>query len=297
MLGSDSAFSAIVLRKLLAGNANLCGFVMHAAPGPSFEPERRALPVVLGGSGAEVALANGIRLIHVTSMHDEAPLECMKELGVDVLLVACFPRILDPSWIGLADEVSLNLHPSLLPSYRGPTPLFWQFREGERESGVTLHVIEPAVDAGDIVAQQAVPIPLGARFSQLNAQLAEHGAALVLDVLARGEAGLSVPRTAQDETLASYQPFPREADFRFDTHFTAERAYRFMEGTREWGIPYEVDIGDAVFVLEHALRYRDDVRMATPFEVRGTEVRIRCSQGVLEATGRRAPVDVRPVDD
>ena len=106
---------------------------------------------------------------------------------------------------------------------------------------------------------------------------------MVVDVEA---AGVTVPHTAQDEALASYQPFPKEKDFRFDTHFTAERAFRFMRGTQEWGVPFEVDAGEAVLLLEHALDYHDDARMAVPYEVDGERVSIRFSEGVLEAVGR-----------
>ena len=195
--------------------------------------------------------------------------------------------ILHGPWLKLAKTICLNVHPSILPSYRGPTPLFWQFREGEQETGVTLHVIEEGVDAGDIVAQTAMPLSPGARFSKVNAELAEAGAALTIDLLERMRAGIAVPRTIQEQALASYQPFPKDTDFRFDTHFTAERAFRFMRGTQEWGVPFEVDAGDATLVLERALAYHDDARMAVPYEFDAERVRIRFSEGVLEAVGRR----------
>ena len=106
-------------------------------------------------------------------------------------------------------------------------------------------------------------------------------------MLNRMSAGIAVPRTAQDALLASYQPFPKEKDFRFDTHFSAERAFRFMRGTQAWGVPFEVEAGDAVLALERALDYHDDARMAVPFEIDGDHLRIRFSEGVLEAVGRR----------
>jgi methionyl-tRNA formyltransferase len=220
-------------------------------------------------------------------MDDENILERVKSLEPDILLVACFPMILSGPWLMVAKQMCLNVHPSVLPSYRGPTPLFWQFREGEHETGVTLHMVEEDLDAGDIVAQSVMPLAVGARFSEVNARLAETGAVLVVDMLNKMSAGIAVPRTPQDAVLASYQPFPKEKDFRFDTHFTAERAFRFMRGTQEWGVPFEVDAGDAVLVLEHALDYHDDARMAVPFEIDGDSLRIRFSEGVLEAVGRR----------
>jgi len=288
MLGSDSAFSGIVLGGLLREGIDVCGFVAHEAPPPSraFEPLGGRIPVVVAGTGPAIASERDVPLIHLGSMHDEVVLDRVKSLQPDVLLVACFPMILSAAWLTVPKHMCLNLHPSVLPSYRGPTPLFWQFREGEHETGVTLHIIEEDLDAGDIVAQTVMPLSAGARFSEVNANLAEAGAALVVDMLQRMSAGVAVPRTVQDEMLASYQPFPKEKDFRFDTHFTAERAFRFMRGTQEWGVPFEVDAGDAVLALERALDYHDNARMAVPFEIDGDHVRIRFSEGMLEAVGR-----------
>ncbi len=289
VLGSDSAFSGIVLRCLLRAGTEVCGFVIHEASPRSraFESLGNEIPVVIAGTGPAIASESGVPLIHVGPMHDGNVLERARRLEPDILLVACFPMILGGPWLTVPKEMCLNVHPSVLPSYRGPTPLFWQFREGERETGVTLHCIEEDVDAGAIVAQSLMPLSIGARFSEVTAKLAETGAALMVDMLQRIGAGIAVPRTAQDRLLASYQPFPKEKDFRFDTHFTAERAFRFMRGTEEWGVPFEVDVGDAVLALERALDYHDDARMAIPFEIDGDRLRIRFSEGVLEAVGRR----------
>ncbi len=289
MLGSDSAFSGIVMRRLLEARTKMCGFVFHEASPPSraFESLGDEIPVVVAGTGPAIASEGDVPLIHLGSMHDEKILDRVKCLEPDILLVACFPMILGRPWLEVPKQMCLNVHPSVLPSYRGPTPLFWQFREGEHETGTTLHIVEEDLDAGDIVAQSVMPLPAGARFSEVNARLAETGAALVMDMLQRMSAGIAVPRTVQDEVLASYQPFPKEKDFRFDTHFTAERAFRFMRGTQEWGVPFEVDAGDAVLALERALDYHDDARITVPFEIDGDHLRIRFSEGVLEAVGRR----------
>ena len=288
VLGSRSAFSGIVLKHLLQAGAKLCGLVIHEVPLPfrAFESFGDEIPVVVAGTGPAIASEGGVPLIHLGSMQDEDVLDRVSCLEPDFLLVACFPMLLGRPWLTLPKQMCLNLHPSLLPSYRGPTPLFWQFREGERETGVTLHIVEKDVDAGDIVAQTVMPLSVGARFSETNAKLADSGAALIVDMLEKMRAGIAVQRTAQDELLASYQPFPKERDFRFDTHFTAERAFRFMQGMQEWGVPFEVDAGEATLALEYALDYHDDARMAVPFEIARNHVRIRFSEGVLEAVGR-----------
>ncbi len=291
MLGSDSVFSGVVLRGLLDAGTDVCSLVVYD-PHPvsrGFEPTASELPVVVGGTGPAVALEHDVTLRRVASMRDDQVLEQLRRrTEPDVLLVACFPMILGEAWLTLPSEMCLNLHPSILPSYRGPTPLFWQFREGEHETGITLHIMETEVDAGPIVGQSTMSLAPGACFSEVNAELAKMGVELVLDTLERISARIPLPQTAQDQTLASYQPFPKESDFRFDTHFSAERAFRFIEGTREWGQPYEVDVGDSVLIVEHALDYHDDARMTVPFEVDAGHLKIRLSEGVLEARGHVA---------
>lgn len=76
----------------------------------------------------------------------------------DYLFSFYFRRMLPPALLAMARIAALNMHGSLLPKYRGRVPVNWAVLHGERETGATLHVMEAKPDAGDIVAQQAVPI-------------------------------------------------------------------------------------------------------------------------------------------
>lgn len=76
----------------------------------------------------------------------------------DYLFSFYFRRMLPPALLATARIAALNMHGSLLPKYRGRVPVNWAVLHGERETGATLHVMEAKPDAGDIVAQQALPI-------------------------------------------------------------------------------------------------------------------------------------------
>ena len=76
----------------------------------------------------------------------------------DYLFSFYFRRMLPPALLATARIAALNMHGSLLPKYRGRVPVNWAVLHGERETGATLHVMEAKPDAGDIVAQQAVPV-------------------------------------------------------------------------------------------------------------------------------------------
>ena len=79
----------------------------------------------------------------------------------DIILVSCYARLIPQSVFSLANVGAFNLHPSLLPLFRGPTPLFWQFREGISDFGVTLHRMNSEFDTGNIISQKNVEMTDG----------------------------------------------------------------------------------------------------------------------------------------
>ncbi|MFT5393693.1 MAG: methionyl-tRNA formyltransferase [Gammaproteobacteria bacterium] len=103
--------------------------------------------------------ANAYRLVH--------------GLRPDVLVMACFPHILNASWLALPRLGVLNVHPSLLPRYRGPAPLYWQRQHGALCTGATVHWASAKPDAGPIVAQASYPADWSCTDEALTEQ---HGA-------------------------------------------------------------------------------------------------------------------------
>ncbi len=126
-----------------------------------------------------------------------------------------------------------NLHPSLLPRYRGPDPLFWQFHAGEAGFGVTLHRVSPTVDGGGVVAQRRMQVAAGATRVEVEGVLAGIGAGLFGECLATGRFRSS----PQDEARATCFGAPRSIDYRLHTSWTVERAFRFIAGVGGDGVP------------------------------------------------------------
>ncbi len=79
----------------------------------------------------------------------------LRDLSPDYLLVACWPRLLPPAWLRSARIDAFNIHPSLLPRYRGIDPIGAMLNKGDRDYGVSLHRMTQHYDAGEVVAQQA----------------------------------------------------------------------------------------------------------------------------------------------
>ena len=107
---------------------------------------------------ADVAAEHGIPVLLVEQALDEAQIERVRALRADYLFSFYFRRMLPQAVLECARVAALNMHGSLLPRYRGRVPVNWAVLHGETETGATLHLMQAKPDAGDIVAQQAVPI-------------------------------------------------------------------------------------------------------------------------------------------
>lgn len=128
-------------------------------------------------------------------------------LDPDLIVVAAFSQIIRAPMLERPRLGIVNVHPSLLPKYRGPNPHYWVMANGERETGVTVHHLDEGIDTGDIIMQQAIAIMPGDSERTLQRRTAALAADLlpaVINGLAQGRA----PRRAQVHEEATYFPNP-----------------------------------------------------------------------------------------
>ncbi|MBX3002286.1 MAG: hypothetical protein KF893_27425 [Caldilineaceae bacterium] len=178
-------------------------------------------------------------------------LDWVRDLRVDLACVACFNRILPAALLDLPQHGFLNLHPSRLPDYRGPEPLFWQLRDGINPVGVTVHWMSEALDEGDIAAQKEVTLHDGVDWRSAERRCAENGSSLLLEALDRLEDG-QIERHPQPAG-GSYQPMPGVDDFSIHIEWSARRAFNFMRGTAVWGIPYRLVVAQKTIWVREAI--------------------------------------------
>jgi methionyl-tRNA formyltransferase len=247
------------------------------APGPW-----PSLPVEVSGGrvttqglarpvGVPVRVASGVKGVGAE----------VARLAPEVLLVACCPYRLPPAVISAARVAALNLHPSLLPRYRGPAPLFWQLRAGDPDTGVSLHHLTERLDAGPLVAQAPVPLGDGWSAAEADAALGAAGATLALQALARAASG-PLPATVQDEAQVSYQPWPGPEDFEVSTDWSARRAFNFLRGTAGRGEPYTLRAAGTRLRARSALAFWPQVVLGVPVQAGGQVARVQFSPGVVE---------------
>ncbi len=144
----------------------------------------------------------------------------------DLFVLASYGRILPRALLEIPRLGSLNVHPSLLPRYRGATPIQSVLRDGERETGVSVMLMDAGLDTGDLVAQRRVAIEAGETYGELHDRLAHIGAELVGEALALAERD-ALPHEPQRGEATLTQPL-RKDDLTVDLTWPAERIVRHV---------------------------------------------------------------------
>ncbi|MCF7928000.1 MAG: methionyl-tRNA formyltransferase, partial [Spirochaetales bacterium] len=124
-------------------------------------------------------------------------------LAPELLVVAAYGKIFGPKFLSLFSSGGINLHPSLLPRHRGPSPIQETILSGDETAGVTIQTISLEVDAGDILLQKSFPLTGREQAPQLEEKAAETGAELLAETVRRIEEGTIRPRP-QDPSGADY---------------------------------------------------------------------------------------------
>ncbi len=150
----------------------------------------------------ELALARGVPVLTPEKLDAEA-LAAIRAHACDYAVVVAYGKIFPEELIAAFPNGVLNVHYSLLPKYRGATPLEGALLAGERETGVTVQKMVKELDAGDIIAQKTVSIGADETALELRPRLIGLGAELLADALPGYLAGSIVP-VIQDASLASH---------------------------------------------------------------------------------------------
>ncbi len=242
--GQECRFSRPTLAALLAAGIDVRAVVVPrprsvraGASGASIrrlEPPRPPRGLALPAASMEqgilgLAGTTGIPIFEVGRLTHEETITVLRDLQPDVIVVACFPRLLPLALLDLPRHGALNVHPSLLPAYRGPQPLFWIFHDGLEHAGVTVHLMDSGADSGDIVAQRLLSLPDGIAYADAEQRCAKVGARLVVEAARAIDTG-TLARRPQPAAGISYAPTPRAEDFVVAPGWSARRAFNFTRG-------------------------------------------------------------------
>lgn len=199
-----SAFAVPSLRALHAAAAVLA--VITQPDRPAGRGRRLQSPPV-----ADAGRALGVPVLQPESLKAVPLQEELRALAPDLLVTAAYGLII-PGWaLALPPQGAINVHPSLLPAFRGASPIQGAIAGGAEVTGVTILYVAAALDAGDIIMQRAVEIGGDETAGELEARLAVVGADLLVAALGLIAAGIA-PRIPQDHAGATYAGKVSKAD-------------------------------------------------------------------------------------
>ncbi len=161
---------------------------------------------------AVAATQYALDVLQPGTLRDPPFLARLRTLAPDLLVVVAFGRLIPPEVLALAPMGGINLHPSMLPRYRGAAPIPRAIAAGETTTGVTVLHLSEELDAGDIIRQRAVPIHPDDTTATLEGRLAQEGAGLLVEAVRLLETH-QAPRTPQDPSRVTFAPkiAPEEA--------------------------------------------------------------------------------------
>jgi methionyl-tRNA formyltransferase len=199
----------------------------------------------------------------------------LASVDADLFAVASYGKILPQALLDLPRGGALNVHPSLLPLYRGATPLQSQLRDGVTESGVTIILMDAGMDTGDIVLQEKSPIVSSDTYGSLHDRFAELGGALLGRACAEFANGtlVRVPQAgrAPEELVAATATKPLgKGDLEIDWRWSAERVVNHVRAFAPAPAARASLAGELVKLLEARVA-AGDARGAQPGTILGTE--------------------------
>jgi len=224
-------------------------------------------------------------------------------MAPDILVAAAFGKIFRTSLLGLFPLGGINVHPSLLPRHRGPSPISAAILAGDRETGVSIQKIALKFDTGDIYAQGKFPLKGDETTAGLTAALATLGAELLATVLAAFAAGGPPVARPQDEAVATYSSTLKKEDGVIRWEEPAEVIERKIRAFDPWPRA-STRRGDETILLLKSHVYPatlapDPDRQETPGAVRAADrehgLLIRTGRGIL-AVERLQPQFKKPMD-
>src|SRR5215831_2303324 len=151
----------------------------------------------------QLALSQGIPVWQPGSLKRQENIDALAAYQADIFIVAAFGQILPQAVLDLTRFGTLNIHASLLPKYRGVSPISESILQGDIETGVTIMLIDAGVDTGPILLQRAIPIAENDTTGSLTARLAVLGASALVEALPLWVQG-KITAQPQDERFASY---------------------------------------------------------------------------------------------
>jgi len=181
----------------------------------------------------ETAMDLGYSVIQPSSVRTAEFSNCIEKHAPDFIVVVAFGHIIPKNILNIPEIATINIHASLLPKYRGPSPIQWAIINEEKETGVTTMLMDEGLDTGDILISSELKIAPDDTSDTLHDRLADLGADLLIQTLNAFKTG-DINPIPQDHSQATYAPMLKKNDGRINWERPANTLETFIRGMTPW---------------------------------------------------------------
>lgn len=197
----------------------------------------------------EKALELKIPVYQPVKARDPEFVKILSDLEPDVIVVAAFGQLLPKSILDMPKFGCVNIHASLLPKYRGASPIQYAVMNGEKESGITTMMMAEALDTGDILDQETIKLDEKETGGSLHDKLGRLGGELIVKTLIKLEEGTAV-KTPQDDSKSCYVGMIKKSMGDIDWSMEAVDIERLIRGLNPWPSAYTCWNGKTIKIWE-----------------------------------------------
>jgi len=195
------------------------------------------------------ALDRGLPVLQPPALRDSDTLARLRALSPEVMIVVAYGQILRRDVLDIPPRGVLNVHPSLLPRWRGASPIPAAILAGDERTGVTIMLMDAGMDSGPLLAQNEAPVQESDTAGSLGERLAEGGAGLLAETLPRWLAGEIEPQP-QDDSRATTSPLIRKEDGALDWSLPATDTWRRVRAYNPWPGAYTTLDGELLHIWQ-----------------------------------------------
>ncbi len=239
----------------------------------------------------EVAVAHNIPVYQPKRIREPECIEELRKYNADIMVVIAFGQILPKEILEMTPYGCVNVHASLLPSYRGAAPIQWAVINGEKVSGVTTMQMNEGLDTGDMLLKVEIPLDEKETGGSLHDKLAEAGARLCVETLDALKAGTVTPEKQGDSPTAYAKMLDKHMG-KIDWKMSAKEIERLIRGLNPWPSAYtrwnENDKGMKIWEAE-VVEGQTDKAAGTVVEVAKDGFFVQTGDGLLKITALQIP--------
>jgi methionyl-tRNA formyltransferase len=231
----------------------------------------------------EAAEGKGFPILKPARLDAEAR-EQVTELKPDLLVSFAYGRIFGPKFLALFPLGGINIHPSLLPKYRGPSPVQAAILNLDSETGITIQKLAPRMDSGDILCQESLKLSGKETAGSLSEVMAQKAALLLPEVLAN-YASVSAKAAPQDHVKASYCALIQREDALIDWNRGAAEIEAKIRAFNPWPLCHTIQNGKELSIIEAGVYKTAANGQPSPASQPGLVLGIDKQHGILVQTG------------